>query len=275
MATLSLEDGRLWYESTGEGRPLVFVHGGWLNGQTWEPQVERFAEDYQVVTLDVRGHGQTGPTDVDRYSISLFTDDLEALVDHLELDDPVLVGLSLGSMVVQEFLHRHPSRASAAVLAGAMRSMPPVDLPQGIKPLLTPTPALSTSLAMTGPATTFRSLLWSIRGVTGERWLTVDPEVRSAALEAVTEVSRPEFRKVFEALYRYDPSPLSAVETSTLVVHGDHEAPLVRQQGDEVVDEIGAAEGRTLANAGHLVNQDRPAAFNDVTASFLERVGAT
>ncbi|ARS88631.1 alpha/beta fold hydrolase [Natrarchaeobaculum aegyptiacum] len=275
MATLSLEDGRLWYEETGEGRPLVFVHGGWMNGRSWEPQVERFADEYRVVTLDVRGHGRTGATDTDRYSIDLFTDDLEALLEHLELEDPILGGLSLGSMVVQEYLHRHPSRASAAVLAGAIRSMPPVDLPQGIKPLLSPTPALTSSLAMTGPTATFQSLLWSIRSVTGEPWLSVDPSVRATALEAVGDVSRTEFRKVFEALYRYEPSSLSAVETPTLVVHGDQEALPVRRQGDDLADEVAGGRQRTLANAGHLVNQDRPAAFNETTASFLERVGAT
>ena len=126
MAELALEDGTLWYETRGDGRPLVFVHGGWMNGRAWRPQVEHFAGDYRVVTLDVRGHGRTGATDQRRYSIDLFTDDLEALLEHLEIEAPILCGLSLGSMVVQQYLHRHPDRPRGAILAGAVRSMPPV-----------------------------------------------------------------------------------------------------------------------------------------------------
>ncbi|ELY44513.1 alpha/beta fold hydrolase [Natronorubrum sulfidifaciens] len=271
MATLSLDDGTLWYETRGDGQPLVFIHGGWMNGQAWAPQVERFADEYQVVTLDVRGHGKTGATDPSQYSIELFTDDLEVLLSELDLEAPILCGLSLGSMVAQEFLDRHPDRAASAILGGAVRSMPPVDLPTGLKPFLSPLPAVTTSLSMMGPETIFRSLLVSIQATTGEQWLSVDPAVRAAAMDAVGEISRDEFRKVFGALYRYEPSDLSHVETPTLVVHGEQEAPLVKRQGRELVSEL-AGEHLELPNAGHLVNQDRPNAFNTEAAAFLEPI---
>lgn len=294
MADLALEDGRLWYETTGDadGRPLVFVHGGWLNGTAWQPQIDHFADDYRVVTLDVRGHGKTGATAADRYSIELFADDLEALLSHLDLERPILCGLSLGSMVVQEYLHRHPApmdgdetgngnetgsgdetkngtAAAGAILGGAIRSMPPVDLPASFKPFVSPVPALTTSLSVTGPKTTFRTLLGSIQATTGQRWLSVDPDVRAAAIEAVDEVSRSEFRKVFDALFRYEPPTLTTVETPTLVVHGEQEAPQVKRQGAEITATVADGRRVTLERAGHLVNQDRPDAFNAVSASFI------
>ncbi|RQG99645.1 alpha/beta fold hydrolase [Natrarchaeobius oligotrophus] len=270
MTALALEDAHLWYETAGEGRSLVFVHGGWLDGTAWQPQVERFAREYRVVTLDVRGHGRTGATDRGRYSIELFTDDLEALCAHLGLERPILCGLSLGSMVVQEFCARHPDRAAGAILAGALRSMPPVDLPPGAKPFLSPTPALSASLSVAGPRATFRSLLGAVRATTGRRWLSVDPSVRASAMNAVGDVPRSEFRKVFDALYRYDPPALDGVTTPTLVIHGDHETPLVDSQGAEIARAVDDGRRLVLENAGHLVNQDRPGAFNDASATFLE-----
>ncbi|MFC6988538.1 alpha/beta fold hydrolase [Haloplanus sp. GCM10025708] len=91
--------------------------------------MDRFAEDFRVVTFDVRGHGRTGVTDRRRYSIDLFAADLRRLLAHLELDRPLLCGLSLGSMVVQSYLDRHPEDARGAILAGPVRSMPPVELP--------------------------------------------------------------------------------------------------------------------------------------------------
>ncbi|MXV61012.1 alpha/beta fold hydrolase [Natronorubrum sp. JWXQ-INN-674] len=270
MAELSLEDGTLWYDARGDGRPLVFIHGGWMNGQAWRPQVERFADDYRVITLDVRGHGKTGATEPNQYSIELFADDLEALLSELDLEEPILCGLSLGSMVVQEYMDRHPDAAAGAILGGAVRSMPPVELPPGMKPFVSPLPALTTSLSLTGPETTFRSMLLSIRATTGERWLSVNPEVRSTAMDAVGEISRDEFRKVFGALYRYEPSDLSHVETPTLVVHGEQEAPLVKQQGRQLVAEVSDGEHLELSGSGHLVNQDRPDAFNTASATFVE-----
>ncbi|WP_049928222.1 alpha/beta fold hydrolase [Halopiger goleimassiliensis] len=275
MAELALEDGTLWYETTGDGPPLVFVHGGWMNGQAWRPQVEYFADDYQVVTMDVRGHGQTGATDRDRYSIDLFTDDLETLLAHLEIEAPILCGLSLGSMVVQQYLQRHPDGPSGAILAGAVRSMPPLDLPQGLKPFVSPLPALATTLSMTDSETAFRSLLTSIQATTGQRWLSVDPSVRAEALEAVGEVSRQEFRKIFGALYRFDPPDLGNVTTPTLVVHGEQEAPLVKAQGEEIASAVADGQRLTFDDAGHLVNQDRPRAFNAATEAFLPSVSPT
>ncbi|WP_265111227.1 alpha/beta fold hydrolase [Halosolutus halophilus] len=270
MTELSRDDGTLWYETAGDGHPIVFVHGGWMNGEAWTNQVSHFEDDYQVVTLDVRGHGKTGATEPDRYSIELFTDDLEALLDHLGIDEPIVCGISLGSMVVQEYLDRHPDRAAGAIMCGAVQSMPPVDLPTDLKPWLSPLPALSSSLTMTGPKTTFRSMLGSIRATTGTPWLALSPEVRSEAIDAVGDFSRLEFRKVFGALYRYEPPELGHVDTPTLVVHGAHEAPLVKRQGKEIATAIDDGTWLTIDRAAHLVNQDRPRAFNDASTTFFE-----
>lgn len=269
MATLPLDDGTLQYTNAGDGQPLVFVHGGWLNGDCWRPQVECHAGRYRTVTYDVRGHGRTGATDRRRYSIDLFADDLERLLAHLEIERPVLCGLSLGSMVVQTFLDRHPDRAAAAILAGPVRSMPPVDLPPGTKSLLSPTPALSASVSTLGPRATFRSLLGGVRATTGGPWLTVDPAVREWAMDAVGDVPRDEFTKIFGALYGFDAPDLSGVDTPTLVVYGDGEAPSVKRQGERIASAVADGSAVEIADAGHLVNQDRPERFNDACSEFL------
>ena len=274
MAALELDDGTIHYQTSGDGRPLVFVHGGWMDGTAWEPQVNHFADEYRVVTLDVRGHGSTGATDADQYSIELFTDDLEALLSRLEGDQPILCGLSLGSMVVQEFLDRHPANASAAILGGAVRSMPPVELPTAMKSLWSPLPALTTSLSLSGSTGTFQSMLQSIQATTGKRWLSVDPDVRAEAIDGVGDISAAEYRKIFDALYQYDPPELTGVETPTLVVHGDQEAPLVKRQGSQIATDVADGTRVELSDSGHLVNLDRPRAFNRVTANFLEKVTA-
>lgn len=269
MTTLNVDGGELWFEQRGAGPPVVFVHGGWLDSDLWRGQVEHFTPEYRAVTFDVRGHGRTGATDRRRYSIDLFTDDLEALLAHLDIDRPILCGLSLGSMVVQAYLHRHPERAAAAILAGPLRSMPPVAVPQGVKSLVSPLPALRASLATVGQRATFESLLAGVRATTSGPWLSVDREVRSQAVDAAAGVPRAEFAKIFGALYDVKAPDLSGVETPTLVVYGDREAAAVKRQGRQVAAAAGVGTRQVVPDAGHLVNRDRPGAFNAACEAFL------
>lgn len=269
MAALSLADGSLWYDETGSGRTLVFVHGGWLNGDAWRAQRARFADDYHVVTLDLRGHGRTGATDARRYSVGLFADDLERLLAHLDVDEPILCGLSLGNMVTQEYLSRYPDRAAGAILGGPVRSMPTVELLPGLGSVASPVAGIRTSLCLAGSKATFRSMLGSIRAATGGPWLSVDRETRSAAVDTAGGVSRTEFRKIFEALYRYEPPDLSHVGTPTLAIYGEQEAPLVKHQGRRLAASMDDATVAAVPDAAHLVNQDNPEAFNRRVAAFL------
>jgi pimeloyl-ACP methyl ester carboxylesterase len=274
MPHLTQDDATLWYDETGAGPPLVFVHGGWSNADAWAPQVESFATDFRVVTVDVRGHGRTGRTDRRRYSVDLFADDLEAVLDHLDVDQPILCGLSLGSMIVQTYLDRSPERAAAAVLAGPVRSVPSVEMPGWPTAATSPLPAVSASLSTVGSKSTFRSLLWATRLPTGDPWLAVDPAVRSEAIDAAGDVAPSEFEKIFSALYRFDPPSLSGHPTPTLVVYGDEESPVLKRQGDRIVSAVEAGEQAVVPDAGHLVNLDDPEAFNAACLRFLATAGA-
>lgn len=269
MATLPVDGGEVWYESQGAGQPLVFLHGAWSNGDAWEPQLERFVDDYQVIHVDVRGHGRTGPTDPERYSIELFADDLEALLSHLDLEAPILCGLSMGNIIVQEYLDRHPDDAAAAVLAGPARSMPPVDPPKAMS-AFGPPPGLGPTLGLVGSKTTFRTLLRSIRAATGGPWIATDPEVREGAIEAAGEIDIGEFHKIYRALYEYDPPTLDHVGTPTMVIYGRDEFGLVKRQGQQIAATVDDGSVVAVDDAGHLVNLDNPAAFNARVGAFLE-----
>lgn len=272
MPRIQLTDCELYYEEHGHGPPLVCLHGGWQNTDSWQAQVDRFADDYRVVTFDLRGHGQTGPTSARRYSIELFADDLEQLLSRLDVERPIFCGVSIGGMIVQEYLSRHPNRARGAVIGGPLQSMPPVDLPPQIKPFLSPMPVISGMVSTIGSRATFQTLLGSISATTGGPWLSVDAAVRAQAMDAVGEVSPEEFRKLFRALYEFVPPDVAHVQTPTLVVYGDHEAPPVKVQGDRIARTVASGSVREIADAGHLVNQDQPAAFNSACAAFLESI---
>jgi pimeloyl-ACP methyl ester carboxylesterase len=270
MPTVEVEDGALWYEETGTGPPLVCLHGGWQDHRSWAAQVDAFAEQYRVITVDFRGHGCTGPTDAGSYSVDLFVDDLETLLAELDVQHPILAGISMGGMVIQSYLDRHPARARGAVIGGPLQTMPPFELPGITKRAFSPLPLLTGMLHTGGSKATFRALVNSTRVANGGTWLTLDSEVRASSIEALEAVSAAESRKVFRALYEHESPTLSHVSTPLLVVYGDRETALVKQQGDRLAQSVRSGTVREVAESGHLVNQDRPDEFNDVTASFFE-----
>ena len=93
----------LYYETHGAGRPLLLLHGGLGSGEMFGPILPTLAERHQVIAVNLQGHGRTA--DIDQpIDIKLMADDIAALIDHIGLDKPDLVGSSLGGGV--EFLHR-------------------------------------------------------------------------------------------------------------------------------------------------------------------------
>jgi len=98
MPKIKTGDIQTYFEIHGAGEPLVFIHGLGSSGRDWQFQLPVFTPHFQVITYDVRGHGQTdkppGP-----YSVPMFADDLKALLDALEIRKAHIVGISMGGMI--------------------------------------------------------------------------------------------------------------------------------------------------------------------------------
>lgn len=103
------------YEIQGSGPALVFVSGLGGSGGYWARQVERFAKALTVVTYDQRGAGKSDHPD-ETYSIQTLADDLQALIEGLELDRPVLIGHSTGGAIGQVLAAREPQLLAGMVL---------------------------------------------------------------------------------------------------------------------------------------------------------------
>ncbi|MGH7760003.1 MAG: alpha/beta fold hydrolase [Candidatus Dormibacteraceae bacterium] len=108
----------LYYETHGSGRPLVLLHGGLGSGEMFGPVLPMLSERHQVVAVDLQGHGRTA--DIDRpLDVRLMAGDIAALVDHLELDKPDLVGYSLGGGVALQTAAKFPGKIRRLVLVSA------------------------------------------------------------------------------------------------------------------------------------------------------------
>jgi len=269
VTTLQIGDDELHYESHGDGRPVVFLHGGWASAAMWADQTDRFSDDYRVVTLDLPGHGRTGPTDDRVYSIDGYTETLRAVLEALDIAEerPVLCGLSLGGLVAQTYLSEYDG-LGGVVLSSTIRTVPPVPLTQLQKYVLMPKPAVYATIRTMGVRRYYDALLRSIRAIEGHQWLALDREVRRYARTEVGEYSEREYIKVMDALYEYRPQDISATETPSLVLAGDHEASTVRAQNRRIAEMLDAPFV-TVPDAGHLVNMDNTAAFDAALDEFL------
>ena len=122
----------LYYEDHGTGQPVVLIHGYPLNGHSWERQEQALLEaGYRVIAYDRRGWGQSDKPTVG-HDYDTFASDLNALLEHLDLNDVVLVGFSMGTGEVTRYLGNYGSgRVSKAALLGAI---PPFLLKTGSNP---------------------------------------------------------------------------------------------------------------------------------------------
>src|SRR5687768_363917 len=108
----------LYYETHGSGRPLILLHGGLGSGEMFGPIIPALADHHQVIAVDLQGHGRTA--DIDRpIDIKLMADDIAALIDHLGLDKPDLVGYSLGGGVAFFTAVKYPDKVGKLVMAAA------------------------------------------------------------------------------------------------------------------------------------------------------------
>jgi pimeloyl-ACP methyl ester carboxylesterase len=121
MAYAITPDGiKLYFETTGSGIPIVFVHEFGGDHRSWQPQIRYFSRRYQCVTFGARGYPPSDvPANVERYSQALAADDILAVMDALDLQRAHIVGLSMGGFATLHFGLRHPDRAMSLVIAGA------------------------------------------------------------------------------------------------------------------------------------------------------------
>ena len=110
----------LYYESTGEGFPLVLAHEFAGDFRSWEPQVRYFSRNYRVITYNARGYPPSDvPADEDAYSQEMAVEDLRGLLEHLGIDKAHIGGLSMGGSLALNFGLTHPQMAKSLIIAAA------------------------------------------------------------------------------------------------------------------------------------------------------------
>lgn len=268
VPTLKTNDIETYYERTGTGTPIVFVHGGWMDHQMWDPQVEALADEYDVITYDIRGHGRTGRSAEKRYTIDLFAADLRALIEGLDIERPVVCGLSLGGMIAQAYAARYSETLRALILADTAVSAR-LTLSDTVQTLLFPKWAMTTTVRLLGPRRWVDSAFWIAKRTRGESWFGRDEHVQSYVRERMSAFTIEEYNKIFAAIYDFRMVDLGAIQVPTLVLNGEFESDSVFRHAETLEQRIPDVETHVIPDAGHTSNMENPDRFNEAIDRFL------
>lgn len=124
MPTVSLPHLTVYFESHGEGSPVILLNGLGLDVAAWGPQIQALSRAHRVIAFDARGVGRTSAPPPP-YSVTDMASDALSLLDALEIERAHFLGLSMGGLVAQRFAIAHPSRVRSIVLAATAARLPP------------------------------------------------------------------------------------------------------------------------------------------------------
>jgi len=257
MARTTVDGCELHYEVTGRGEPVLLLHGLGSCSLDWERQAPVLAERYTVITLDVRGHGQSGKPR-GPYTIGLFARDVAQLLQKLAVGPVHVVGISMGGMIAFQLAVDEPRLVRTLTVINSAPAVVPKTFSQWL---------------------TLKLRLWMPR-LFGLRWLGK----RIAAVNFPRPEQEAERRMLAERLGNNDPAAYRAatkaivgwsvaerireIRCPALVGSGDHDYTPVALK-ESYASLMHDARVAVIADSRHVTTHDQPAALNRVLLDFL------
>ena len=256
---------RIAVGAAGSGPLLVFLHGIGGNRRNWDPQLPAFAGAFTAAAWDARGYGDSedydGPLD-----FADFSADLVRVLDHFGAERAHLCGLSMGGRIAQDFYARHPDRVASLALCATFAGDDPRDprasrtqtaeefVESRIRPWLDGAPPAGLAAEAVGRLT-----------APGR------PDAAFRAAVAAHEALRAEsYVKTVRASAGFDRvAGLARIRVPALLVFGAEDPLTPPRVGEYMRERIPGARLEIVPGAGHLVNLEKPDAFNRVLRAFL------
>jgi len=259
----------LWYEDRGAGAPIVFIHGWCMSSAVWRLQREGLSDSFRVITIDLPGHG-ISPPPTGSFHVKGSACDIAGLFQFLDLNNTLLAGWSLGSMIALEAFVPLRERLSGLVLiSGTPRFVEGDNFPFGL-----------TRIEVDGMAKKVqRSLRRAMEGFTARMFAPgelEDParaamvqELLSAVPQPTTDVAQHALNALVECDLR---DRLDLIDLPTLIMSGDCDVICLPQASAFLEERIPTAHRIRFAGCGHAPFLTQSARFNACLEEFREMV---
>lgn len=242
----------------GTGRPIVFVHGSVTTSELFREMVEYFGDTYRTIAVDLRGYGESQKPE-DGFEIRQFSDDLADLFKVMNVQSPVLLGVSMGGFVAQDFALRYPGVLKALVLASTSDG----ELAPG---LFDKDPVAE--IVSAGWETVARNMVY---GAFPEG---TNENNKKILFERIQDLGADVLRGVCRTILDFDVSAdIHSVNIPTLIMVGteDHQLPVYLSE--RLQRKIAGSQLEIFDGAGHFMMVEQPKQFRTVLTEFLDSLG--
>ncbi|MCB1692661.1 MAG: alpha/beta hydrolase [Pseudomonadales bacterium] len=246
-------------DSGGDGPALLFSHGFLMDRTMFDAQVAALKDKYRCVCWDERGFGETPATASFSYWDS--ADDAIALMDHLGIDEAVLLGMSQGGFLSLRAALRYPDRVRAIVLIDSGTHVDPPEVLEGYGTLidrwrsdesLDEVAGIIASIIINDPV---HSPIWI------DKWKTRDRE--TIVLPAETLLTRDDIA-----------DRVGEIRCPVLIIHGEEDNAIPIATAEELAGELPDCRGFVrIPGAAHAPNMTHPEPVNQAIAQFLDTIG--
>ncbi|HUC38243.1 MAG TPA: alpha/beta hydrolase [Acidimicrobiales bacterium] len=251
---------RIYYESIGDGDPVVLSHGLGGNHACWWQVVPALSAHHRVITWDQRGFGNSTRRTAD-YGPEPAINDLLGLLDHLRLERVQLLGQSMGGWVAMGFALRHRERVRSLVLTDTLAGVFTAEINSEVRK------AIGTALSR------FRGDTLGEHLALGESFCRRCPDLAFLYQEISSMGDKPDDAEVFSMLgaMQVPLDEVAVLDLPILLVVGDADALCPPSAMRLVADQIPGADLQVIADAGHSPYFERPEEWTELVGAFLRR----
>ena len=271
MPYATTDDGvRLYFEETGSGQSVIFVHEFAGDLRSYEPQMRHFGKRYHAIAFNARGFPPSDvPEKVSSYSQTRAADDILAVLDHIGASKAHIVGLSMGGVATLHFGLRHPHRALSLCIGGCGYGAEP-DKRDTFR---AEADVIANTIRNEGMSAFAERYAY---GPTRVQYENKDPRGHAEFKAMLAEHSAVGSANTQQGVQKERPSLYTLVEemkrikVPTLIITGDEDWPCLLP-GILMKQNIPSGALAVIPNSGHAINIEEPEEYNRIVGDFLSQ----
>jgi len=260
MPKEKVNDIEMFYELNGEGEPLLLIHGLGSSTRDWEEQIPAFSQRYQVIAIDLRGHGKTdkpkGP-----YSMQLFAEDIAELLKKLGIKSTHVLGISLGGGIAFQFAVDYPDLVKSLIIVNAFIEIPmdsfKMKLEAFKRTFIVKLVGMKKMGKVLAPRLFIKPEQEELRKKLIKRWADNDKKAYLSAMRALMGWSVRD--------------KLNKIDFPTLIIGSDEDyvPSSIKREYTKLIPKAKFIE---IEDARHAVPIEKPTEFNEIVLNFLSEI---